>query len=257
MTLASYGLARKMATSSQLSHKTKHVLVVEDEDLIRETVADALRQENYKVSTAANGKEAVEFLEELAQQDYATLPLNLLILDLMLPHVSGLEICRFLRSRGSDIPILILSAKGSETDRVVGLEVGADDYLPKPFGIRELLARCSALLRRCQTIQATETILKVKDIVMYLDSHRVMVRGKEVTLSPKEFNLLELFMRHPRRIWSREQIIARVWGEDYRGETKTIDVHIRWLREKLEVDPGEPEYILTERGFGYRLWAGQ
>lgn len=124
MTLASYGLSRKMATSSQLSHKTKHVLVVEDEDLIRETVADALRQETYKVSTAANGKEAVEFLEELAQQDYATLPLNLLILDLMLPHVSELEICRFLRSRGSDIPILILSAKGSETDRVVGLEVG-------------------------------------------------------------------------------------------------------------------------------------
>jgi len=173
----------------------------------------------------------------------------------MLPEVNGLDICRLLRYQGNITPILVISAKGSETDRVLGLEVGADDYLSKPFSMRELVARCRALLRRYRyTEQSSQSpVQKFRDISLFTQECRVVVRGKEVNLSPKEFRLLELFMSYPRRVYSREQLIDQVWGADFLGDSKTVDVHIRWLREKLEVDPSNPEYVITVRGFGYRF----
>jgi two-component system phosphate regulon response regulator PhoB len=149
---------------------------------------------------------------------------------------------------------LILSAKSSETDRVLGLEVGADDYLTKPFSMRELVARSRALLRRQRFSCLPQTpVLQMRDVMLNPQECRVTVRGEEVNLSPKEFRLLELFMSYPRRVWSRDQLIDQVWGPDFLGDTKTVDVHIRWLREKLEKDPSQPEYLITVRGFGYRF----
>lgn len=232
------------------------VLIVEDEELIRETVALALRDEGYEVFTAEDGRTVLELArgsEEAGYPDFTSL--DLIILDLMLPYINGLDLCRLIRHEGSSVPILMLSAKGSETDRVVGLEVGADDYLTKPFGMRELIARCRALLRRHRHTkpQTTESTLKFQDVTLYPQECRVMVRGEEINLSPKEFRILELFMSHPRRVWSREQLIERVWGPDFMGDSKTVDVHIRWLREKLETDPSHPQYLMTVRGFGYRF----
>jgi two-component system phosphate regulon response regulator PhoB len=172
----------------------------------------------------------------------------------MLPQINGLDICRLLRFQGNIIPILILSAKAGESDRVLGLEVGADDYLTKPFSMRELIARCRALIRRqgFSTLPAAP-IRKFRDVTLYCQECRVVVRGEETSLAPKEFRLLDLFMSYPRRVWSREQLIEQVWGPDFLGDTKTVDVHVRWLREKLEIDPGQPEYLITVRGFGYRF----
>ena len=233
-----------------------HILVVDDEALIRETVSLALKDEGYLVDVAADGTLALELLNNPIQQRVGKLPpFDLAVLDLMLPGVSGLDLCRLIRHRNWDIPILILSAKGSETDRVVGLEVGADDYLAKPFGMRELVARCRALLRRYRRAQAPQTtsVLTYEEIVLYLNELRVTVNEREVALSPKEFRILELFMNHPNRVWSREELIDKVWGPDFMGDRKTVDVHIRWLREKVEADPSKPKYIVTLRGFGYRF----
>jgi two-component system phosphate regulon response regulator PhoB len=172
----------------------------------------------------------------------------------MLPEVNGLDICRLLRYQGDITPILVISAKASETDRVLGLEVGADDYLTKPFSMRELVARCRALIRRQRySNSSASSVQKYGDIRLFAQECRVTVRGEEVNLSPKEFRLLELFMSYPRRVWSREQLIEQVWGPDFIGDTKTVDVHIRWLREKLETEPSQPEYLITVRGFGYRF----
>nr|ABI75119.1 transcriptional regulator OmpR family [Cylindrospermopsis raciborskii T3] len=229
------------------------VLIVEDEELIREMLVVALEGEGYEVVTAKDGRCAVELIRNLETQP-GELSFDLLVLDLMLPQINGLDICRLLRHQGNSIPILILSAKGSETDRVLGLEVGADDYLTKPFSVREMVARCRALLRR-QRFSNLPLIptLKYKDISLNPQECRVLVRGREVSLSPKEFRLLELFMSYARRVWSREQLLDQVWGPDFVGDSKTVDVHIRWLREKLELDPSHPEYIVTVRGFGYRF----
>ncbi|NJN00005.1 MAG: response regulator transcription factor, partial [Phormidesmis sp. RL_2_1] len=177
------------------------------------------------------------------------------ILDLMLPGMNGLDLCRLVRHQGIDIPILILSAKGTETDRVVGLEVGADDYLTKPFGMRELIARCRALLRRYKAKgkKDSKSVLKFADIALHADECQVFLADKEVSLSPKEFKILELLISQPKRVWSRDQIIDQVWGYDFMGDNKTVDVHIRWLREKLEETPSSPKYLKTVRGFGYRL----
>lgn len=240
------------------------VLIIEDEELIRETIALALTEEGYEVTTAVDGRTALELLQAFsltagnrsggAELSPPPKP-DLIILDLMLPNVNGLDLCRLIRRQGSSIPILMLSAKGTETDRVVGLEVGADDYLTKPFGMRELIARCRALLRRQQQFQppSPEPTLVFQTVTMYPQECRVLVRGEEVNLSPKEFKLLELFMRNPKRVWSRDQLLEKVWGHDFIGDSKTVDVHIRWLREKLEVDPSNPEYLITVRGFGYRF----
>ncbi len=222
------------------------VLIVDDEELIRETVALHLTDDGFKAMMAEDGRQALDLMRQLDRVD-------LIILDLMLPFLNGLDLCRLLRREGNMVPILMLTAKGSETDRVVGLEVGADDYLTKPFGMRELSARCRALLRRERRILPQQVILRYQELWMNLDECRVMVRDALTELSPKEFRLLELFMRNPRRVWSREQLLERVWGPDFMGDSKTVDVHIRWLREKLELDPSRPEYLVTVRGFGYRF----
>lgn len=233
--------------------QTHRILVVEDEDAIRDMVVLALEEEGYEVATAANGRSALDLLQ-LTPERSPEIPFDLLILDLMLPQVNGLDICRLLRYQGNVIPILILSAKASETDRVLGLEVGADDYLTKPFSMRELVARCRALIRRQGFgSQSVSPSRKYGNITLFAQECRVFVRDEEVSLSPKEYRLLELFMSYPRRVWSREQLIEQVWGPDFMGDTKTVDVHIRWLREKLEADPSQPEYLITVRGFGYRF----
>lgn len=236
------------------------ILVVEDEDLIRDMLVLALEEEGYEVVTAIDGQTALTFLQD-PESTSGQIPFELLILDLMLPQINGLDICRLLRHQGNPVPILILSAKGSETDRVLGLEVGADDYLTKPFSMRELIARCRALLRRQRLLEGSfkpapkpqPQALQYKDVTLYPQECRVIVRGEEVSLAPKEFRLLELFMSSPRRVWTRDQLLDQIWGSDFVGDSKTVDVHIRWMREKLERDPSHPEYIITIRGFGYRF----
>lgn len=241
-------------SSSQISSiHTNRILLIEDEELIRDMLTLALEEAGYEVVVATDGRKALDLLQspEVTTGEFS---IELIILDLMLPFVNGLDICRLLRHQGNTIPILILSAKGSETDRVIGLEVGADDYLTKPFSMRELIARCSALMRRQRYSALPKSPMRqFREVILFTKECRVLVRGKTVTLSPKEFRLLELFMSYPRRVWSREQLIERVWEPDFLGDTKTVDVHIRWLREKLEKDPGNPEYLITVRGFGYRF----
>lgn len=244
--------------STKPAQHLARILVVEDEDLIRETILLGLRAEGYDVTVVADGRSALDiFYKAMGENSEASLLPDLVILDLMLPHVNGLDLCRFIRRQGGVMPILILSAKGTETDRVVGLEVGADDYLTKPFGMRELVARCRALLRRTRqsaaVAQSPEESLAFGNILLYAQQCRVFLGEDEVNLSPKEFRMLELFMTHPRRVWSREQLLERVWGPDFMGDSKTVDVHIRWLREKLEPDPSRPQYLQTVRGFGYRF----
>ncbi len=241
-------------TMSQTSLNSKQrVLVVEDEDLIRDTIVLALAEEGYDVITASDGRTALNQIQTL-ESSSSEFPFDLLLLDIMLPEINGLDLCRLLRYQGKIVPILILSAKVSETDRVLGLEVGADDYLTKPFSMRELIARCRALMRRQNYSTQSQTAVKqYKDITLSIEECRVTVRGEDVALSPKEFRLLELFVSYPRRVWSREQLIEQVWGQDFLGDTKTVDVHIRWLREKLERDPSQPKYLITVRGFGYRF----
>jgi two-component system, OmpR family, phosphate regulon response regulator PhoB len=240
------------SNNSEINSKPK-ILLVEDEDLIGDMVSLALEEEGYEVLTAKDGRTALKLIQNF-EKKIAEFPFDLIVLDLMLPEVNGLDICRLLRHQGHIVPIMILSAKASETDRVLGLEVGADDYLTKPFSTRELVARCRALLRRQRyAIAIQSSIQKFGDICLFPQECRVVVRSEEINLSPKEFRLLELFMSYPRRVWSREQLIEQVWGADFLGDTKTVDVHIRWLREKLEKDASQPEYIITVRGFGYRF----
>ena len=221
------------------------LLVVEDDDTIRETVAEALEMEGFAVMAATNGRSAWDLL---SRDSY-----DLVVLDLMLPGINGLDLCRQLRQGSTPPLILVVSARDTETDRVLGLEVGADDYLIKPFGMRELVARCRALLRRQRTPLPTTSSLEHLDLQLYPGECRVTRAGIEIRLSPKEYKLLELFMQNPRRVWSREQLIEQVWGVDYIGDSKTVDVHIRWLREKIEDDPSTPAKLVTVRGFGYRF----
>ena len=232
------------------------VLVVEDESIIRETIALSLADEGFEVLLADDGRKALEILVGPPGEGKAAIAdISLVILDLMLPGMNGLDLCRIVRHQGLDVPILILSAKGTETDRVVGLEVGADDYLTKPFGMRELVARCRALLRRYQAVAQADdkSILRFEDIALHTEQCQVFLAETEINLSPKEFKILELLISQPKRVWSRDQIIDRVWGYDFMGDNKTVDVHIRWIREKIEIDPSRPYYLKTVRGFGYRL----
>lgn len=227
------------------SPEQARLLVVEDDDTIREMVSEAMQMEGFAVSTAADGLQAWQQLSEA--------PFDLVVLDLMLPGLNGLDLCR--RLRGTERPplILVISARDSETDRVLGLEVGADDYLVKPFGLRELVARCRALLRRQRSGAIAATELRHQELSLYPGECRATRQGIELKLSPKEYRLLELFMQNPRRVWSRDQLIEQVWGIDYIGDSKTVDVHIRWLREKIEDDPSRPSHLVTVRGFGYRF----
>lgn len=252
--MLSFDVVQNTSSPSELVIHNNRILVVEDEDLIRDMITMALEEEGYEVICASSGQEALNLIQD-EETNNLNSKVSLIVLDLMLPQVNGLDICRVLRYKGNIVPILILSAKASETDRVIGLEVGADDYLTKPFSMRELVARCRALIRRqnYSTNSSSSTIQQFGDIAMYTEECRVIVRGEEVSLSPKEFRLLDLFMSYPRRVWSREQLIEQVWGPDFLGDSKTVDVHIRWLREKLEKDPSHPEYLITVRGFGYRF----
>ncbi|MFM7471460.1 MAG: response regulator transcription factor [Nodosilinea sp. LVE1205-7] len=249
-------LALLPQSQSDLRVRLGRILLVEDEELIRESIALGLAEEGFDILVAEDGLTALDMLGGTAAASRTQRPeIDLVVLDLMLPGMNGLDLCRLLRHQSINIPILILSAKGTETDRVLGLETGADDYLTKPFGMRELTARCRALLRRQQAKTSTpeEKVLQFEDITLHPQECRVFLRGEEIGLSPKEFRILELFMEQPRRVWSRDQIIDQIWGHDFMGDNKTVDVHIRWIREKLEIDPSHPIYLKTVRGFGYRL----
>lgn len=253
-----------MATLEALPHQSEYqevppshsILIVEDEESIRETIALTLEEEGYEVHTVTDGRDALALLQESGEEEETPVSFDLIILDVMLPQVNGLDVCRSLRFAGDNTPILIVSAKSAEMEKVTGLEVGADDYITKPFSMKELVARCRAMIRRqglSSNGNGKVTCRKFRDLALYPQECRVLMRGEEVTLAPKEFRLLELFMSYPRRVWSREQLIEQIWGIDFMGDSKTVDVHIRWLREKLEIDPSQPEYLVTVRGFGYRF----
>ena len=221
------------------------ILVVEDEKSLSEPLAYLLRREGYEVSVVDNGLSAVEAVDHS--------PPDLMLLDLMLPGLAGTEVCREVRNRSS-LPIIMLTAKDSEVDIVVGLELGADDYVTKPYSSRELLARIKAVLRRRSTDpDPADGILDYHGIVLDSERHQLQVRGEPVSLPLKEFELLELLMVNAGRVLTRGQIIDRVWGSDYFGDTKTLDVHIKRLRSKIEVHPSEPTIIVTVRGLGYRF----
>lgn len=222
------------------------ILVVEDEQSLREPLEYLLKREGFEVIGVDNGVDAVSMA--------ASENPSLILLDLMLPGMSGTEVCREIRSR-SAVPIIMLTAKDSEVDIVVGLELGADDYVTKPYSSRELLARIRAVLRRQQSDQNSGAVLDYHGIRLDSDRHQVTLHGEPIALPLKEFELLELLMINAGRVLTRGQIIDRVWGSDYFGDTKTLDVHIKRLRSKLEKVPSEPEIILTVRGLGYRFEA--
>ena len=239
----------------------RKILVVDDEAVLVETIAYNLEQAGYQVTMAADGASALE----VARRE---LP-DLIILDIMLPEMDGLEVCRQLRREGSTAatPIIMLTAKGDEIDKVVGLEVGADDYVTKPFGRRELLARVRALLRRANPVQEDANAQNAPGETAHLPragrellagplrtdlaGRRVNCRGKDLELQPKQFDLLTYLARNRGTVLTRDQLLQNVWGYDYVGDTRTVDVHVRWLREKLEEDPANPKLIQTVRGVGY------
>ncbi|MDX6215214.1 MAG: two-component system, OmpR family, response regulator RegX3 [Frankiales bacterium] len=222
------------------------VLVVEDEDSISEPLAYMLRKEGFEVAIADDGPAGLAAFD----RDGA----DLVLLDLMLPGLSGTEVCRELRTR-SAVPVIMLTARDSEVDKVVGLELGADDYVTKPFSHRELVARIRAVLRRhgATTPADDGTALEAGPVRMDVDRHLVTVAGEAVQLPLKEFDLLELLLRNVGRVLTRGQLIDRVWGSDYVGDTKTLDVHVKRLRAKIEPDPASPKHLLTVRGLGYKL----
>ena len=223
------------------------ILIVEDEESYSEPLAYMLKKEGYDAVVAATGPEGIDAFERGGA--------DLVLLDVMLPGMSGVDVCRELRSR-SGVPIIMLTAKDSEIDKVVGLEMGADDYVTKPYSGRELLARIKAVLRRRGEAEAGEgDELVVGPVEMDVERHVVTVGGKGVAMPLKEFELLEMLMRNEGRVLTRMQLIDRVWGSDYVGDTKTLDVHIKRLRAKIEPDPGSPQHILTVRGLGYKLEA--
>jgi DNA-binding response OmpR family regulator len=229
------------------------ILVVDDERTLVDTIRYNLKREGFEVLAAYDGAEALA----VARQEKP----DLVILDLMMPKLDGLEVCRILR-RESSVVILMLTARDDEVDRVVGLEIGADDYLTKPFSMRELVARVKAMLRRVQMLrdeaassqeEELASVYVAGDIAVDVRQHRVFVSGDEVGLKPREFDLLAFLVRHSGQAFTRELLLQRVWGYDYVGDTRTVDVHVRGLREKIETDPSEPTRLETVRGVGYRF----
>jgi two-component system response regulator RegX3 len=221
------------------------ILVVDDEATLRETVVDALEAEGFTVIAAADGREALTRFR-------ADRP-DLVLLDLMLPELSGIEVCRIIRAE-SGVPIVMLTAKDSELDKVVGLELGADDYVTKPFSLRELSARIRALFRRAEqaaTEQNPPSGVSIGDVQVDLAGHRLLRDGQVLPVKPKAFELLAFLLRNPGQVFTRDQLLERVWGYDYAGETRTVDVHVHWLRAQLEPDPANPQFIHTVRGVGY------
>jgi DNA-binding response OmpR family regulator len=225
------------------------VLIVEDDHILNDTLRYNFEREGYQVSAAADGRQALELAEHERP--------DAIILDVMLPGLDGFEVLRALR-RDSTVPILMLTAKDEEIDKVVGLELGADDYLTKPFSVRELLARVGAMLRRVEMLQPARTepdsrLLEADDLRVSLDEHRVEREGQPIQLKPKEFDLLVFLMQRRGRVFTRDQLLSQVWGYDFAGDSRTVDVHVRWLREKIETDSSQPLLIETVRGVGYRF----
>ena len=224
----------------------RSILVVDDERTLRETLAEGLEEEGYAVFQAADGREAVEAFRKHHP--------DLILLDLMLPELSGTEVCRIIRAE-SGVPILMLTAKSAEIDKVVGLELGADDYVTKPFSFRELLARVRALLRRSEAqAQATEPeTIDLGAVKVDLAGRRLLRGGEALPVKPKAFDLLVFLLKNAGHVFTRDQLLEHVWGYDYAGETRTVDVHVHWLRAQIEADPAEPVYLETVRGVGYVL----
>jgi len=227
---------------------TNNILIVEDEETLREALKYNLEREGYAVLATGDGMSALE----LARTESP----DLIILDIMLPGLDGFEVCRILR-KDMIVPILMLTAKDEEFDKVLGLELGADDYMTKPFSVRELKARVKAMLRRAQMhAQASAksgTMVKVGDLSIDMERRRVEIGEAPIELKPKEFDLLAFLAQNSGKVFSRDTLLERVWGYDWAGDTRTIDVHIRWLREKIEADPARPRRLLTIRGVGYKL----
>jgi DNA-binding response OmpR family regulator len=224
----------------------RSILVVDDEKTLRETLADSLEEEGFTVVQAADGREAVEAFRRHRP--------DLILLDLMLPELSGTEVCRIIRS-DSGVPILMLTAKSAEVDKVVGLELGADDYVTKPFSFRELLARIRALLRRAEAqAQSPESeTIELGAVRVDLAGRRLLRAGEVLPVKPKAFELLLFLIRNAGHVFTRDQLLERVWGYDYAGETRTVDVHVHWLRAQIEADPASPVFLETVRGVGYVL----
>ena len=225
------------------------ILIVEDEESYREPLVYQLTREGYEVSAAATGEEGLELFTHGG--------IDLVLLDLMLPGIDGTTLCRRIREQ-SRVPIIMLTAKSTEIDKVVGLEIGADDYVTKPYSFRELLARIRAVLRRNQNVQQQgsaddDVPLTCGDIVMRVGRHQVTVRGESVFFPLKEFELLEYLMQNKGRVLTRHQLIDRIWGADYVGDTKTLDVHVKRVRAKIEEEPSHPKYLSTVRGLGYKI----
>ena len=227
------------------------ILVVDDETTLRETLVEALEMEGYRAVAAADGRAAIEA--------FRTERPDLVLLDLMLPELSGVEVCRILRAE-SAVPIIMLTAKDSEVDKVVGLELGADDYVTKPFSLRELTARIRAIFRRADQAAAAATagmepppLVPLGRVQVDLAGHRLLRDGNAVPLKPKAFELLAFLLRHQGQVFTRDQLLERVWGYDYAGESRTVDVHVHWLRSEIEEDPAAPVYLQTVRGVGYVL----
>ncbi len=222
------------------------ILVVDDEKLIVKGIKFSLEQDGMEVTAAYDGEEALQHVKEGN--------FDLVVLDVMLPKMDGLEVCQQVREF-SQIPIIMVTAKGEDMDKIMGLEYGADDYITKPFNILELKARIKAILRRSVKKVATDAqpknILKARDLELSYDSRRVFIGNREVNLTAKEFDLLELLMENPGKVYSREKLLDTVWGYDYPGDVRTVDVHVRRLREKIETNPSEPKYIFTKWGVGY------
>lgn len=234
------------AADADASTGQRTVLLVEDEPTVREAVAEALTADGMRVVTAADGRQALDrFRSEHP---------DLVLLDLMLPGLSGMEVCRILR-RESSVPIIMLTARDSEVDKVVGLEVGADDYVTKPFSLRELQARVRAQLRRQDSVAPPRPSVgaQLGAVTVDLAGHRLLRAGVTMPVKPQAFELLAFLVRNPGQVFTRDQLLERVWGYDYAGETRTVDVHVHWLRAQIEEDPGDPRYLQTVRGVGYVL----
>jgi two-component system OmpR family response regulator len=226
----------------------KKILVVEDDRNLLATLKYNLEKESYNVVAAVDGTEAVE----IARSEKPAL----IILDVMLPELNGFEVCRILRKEMT-VPILMLTAKTEEIDKIVGLEIGADDYMTKPFSMRELLARVKAMLRRIDMSKiqpaGEKESIKINNLEIDTGRHQISYKGSLLELTPKEYDLLVFLARNKGLVVSREQLLEKVWGYDYAGDTRTVDVHIRWLRQKIEADPAHPQNLLTVRGAGYKL----
>jgi len=228
------------------------VLIVEDDRTLLDVLKYNLTKEGHDVITASDGVEALD-----AARDKKP---DLIVLDIMLPKLDGFEVCRILRTEMT-APILMLTARAEETDKVVGLELGADDYMTKPFSMREFLARIRAMLRRTEMMKAAASsvkdlipaLIKVGEIEIDLARHRVSRGSTLIDLSPKEFDLLAFLVKNKEQVFSRDQLLEKIWGYDYAGDTRTVDVHIRWLRQKIESDPANPRHLLTVRGIGYKF----